>query len=352
MTGFILDPMRRARAVQYLLLGWRPDDIAQDLHCDRSTIYRMQCNLWMYNSPYRPRCQTTGCPRKMTKRDEDLLIQFLARNPTANQEEMRWFLWEECGIRVSQSTISRFLNRVKWSRKKARRVSKQMSLALRRAYLADLADIRAEQMVFLDESLFNEVTGWRLMAWAPIGVEGRYLGDRTRGSTWSVLAAYSTTGYLPCVVVREGYFNTEAFVQWVTEDLLPHCNAYPGPNSVIIMDNASSHCNPAVEEAILAKGCQVRYLPPYSPDLNPIELSWSVLKAWVRRHFHELWPTFEGSFGDFLLMCVARSRCDRFAEAHFRHSGNRGYIFVGDIEKFERRLRVFERGSGEGEMEF
>jgi hypothetical protein len=122
-----------------------------------------------------------------------------------------------------------------------------MFLKLRRAYLAEVAHIKAEQMVLLDEFLFNEVTGWRLMVWAPIGVEGRYLGDRTRGFIWSVLAAYSTTGYLSCVVVREGYFNAEAFVQWVTEDLLSHCNAYPGPNSVIIMDNASSHCNPAVE---------------------------------------------------------------------------------------------------------
>jgi hypothetical protein len=209
----------------------------------------------MHGAPYAPRRQTMGCPRKLTKRAEDLLIQFITRNPTANQEEITWFIWEECGIRASQPTISRFLTRVKYSRKKARRVARTMSLDLRRAYLAEIAHIQAEQMVFLDESLFNEVTGWRLTAWAPIGAEGRYLGDRTRGSTWSVLAAYGTIGYLPCVVVREGYFNTEAFVQWVTEDLLPHCNAYSGLNSVIIMDNASSHCDPAVEEAILAKGC-------------------------------------------------------------------------------------------------
>jgi hypothetical protein len=58
-----------------------------------------------------------------------------------------------------------------------------MSLKLRRAYLAEMAHIQAEQMVLLDESLFNKVTGWRLTAWAPIGAEGRYLSDRTRGST-------------------------------------------------------------------------------------------------------------------------------------------------------------------------
>jgi hypothetical protein len=76
LPGFILDPMRRARAVQYLLFQWRPDDIARELQCGVDTIYRMQRNLWMYGAPYAPRRQTMGCPRKMTKRTEDLLIPF------------------------------------------------------------------------------------------------------------------------------------------------------------------------------------------------------------------------------------------------------------------------------------
>jgi transposase len=193
-------------------------------------------------------------------------------------------------------------------------VAKRQCQQLRNDYLASMAGILAHQMVFLDETIFNEVTGWRLMAWAPIGQDGRYSGDRTRGHTWSILAAYATTGYFPCYAVREGYYNVEAFHTWLVEELLPLCNPFPGPNSVIILDNASSHCNPIIAEAIHARGCLVRYLPPYSPDYSPIELSFSVLKAWVRRRFQELWPSFQGSFGDFLLMCVARSRCDRFAE--------------------------------------
>jgi transposase len=156
---------------------------------------------------------------------------------------------------------------------------------------------------------------------------------------------------LPCYTTKEGYFNTDSFHQWLVEDLLPHCNPYPGPNSIIVLDNASSYCNEVIANAIRAKGYLVRYLPPYSPEYSPIELSFSVLKAWVRRRFHDLWPSFEGSFGDFLLMCVRRSRCDRFAEAHFRHSGAGGYIFNGDMEKFERELRAFGHESSEGELE-
>ncbi len=81
----------------------------------------------------------------------------------------------------------------------------------------------------------------------------------------------------------------------------------------------------------------MRYLPPYSPDYNPIELTFSVLKARVRRHFQEIWPHFEGTFGDFLHYAVERSRCDRYPRQHFKHSG---YIFEADIRALERELEV------------
>ena len=79
-------------------------------------------------------------------------------------------------------------------------------------------------------------------------------------------------------------------------------------------------------------------MPPYSPDYSPIELSFSVLKAWVRRHFNDLWHTgYDGTFGDFLREALARSHCDQFAVEHFRHSieSGGGYIFEGDIQELE-----------------
>jgi len=53
---------------------------------------------------------------------------------------------------------------------------------------------------------------------------------------------------------------------------------------------------------------------------------------------------FKGSFGEFLLIAMQRSRCDKFTEIYFRHSGAGGYIFEENIEKFELKLRAFERG--------
>jgi hypothetical protein len=51
-------------------------------------------------------------------------------------------------------------------------------------------------------------------------------------------------------------------------------------------------------------------------------------------------------------MYMAKNRCDRFAEAHYRHNNNERYIFEGDIKKFERELRAFEQENGESEIEF
>ena len=73
------------------------------------------------------------------------------------------------------------------------------------------------------------------------------------------------------------------------DELLPCCGQYPGPKSVIVMDNVAFHSNPSIKEAIEAAGCEVRLLPPYSPDFNSIELTFSVLKVWVKRHFHSTW---------------------------------------------------------------
>jgi hypothetical protein len=88
MTGAVLDPFQRAKAVRYLLLQWPVDEIARAIHCDPSTIYRMQRNLWMYGSAVKPQRRQRGCPFKITKTSEDLLVQFLLRNPTSSQAEM------------------------------------------------------------------------------------------------------------------------------------------------------------------------------------------------------------------------------------------------------------------------
>ena len=162
-----------------------------------------------------------------------------------------------------------------------------------------------------------------------------------RGDTWSILPAYTTEGYLPCTSIRLGYFNGEAFYNWVVNELLPYCNPYPQPRSVICLDNVGIHLAARVREAIEAKGCLLRFLPPYSPDYSPIELTFSLLKVWMRRHFRSFRELFEGDFGGFLAYAIENSGCDKKAIEHFRHCAG-GYLFEGDYEAFQRELATWE----------
>ena len=248
ITGPSLPPIIRSRIVRLLLLDWCPDAIADEVHCHVSTVYRMLDNMFRYGTPSKPHFRVSGCPRKITVAAEKGLLAALTERPWLSQTEMVWYLWEEWGLNIHRSTVSRVLKRAGWNRKKAQRLGERRNEELRRGYIADMLNITTEQMVFIDESLFNETTGWRHYAYAPIEQPGRYHASRTRGHSWSILPAYTIDGFLPCTGVKEGWFNGQAFYRWVSDELLPQCNPYPQPKSVIIMDNASIHCNQRIEQ--------------------------------------------------------------------------------------------------------
>ena len=80
-------------------------------------------------------------------------------------------------------------------------------------------------------------------------------------------------------MVLDGPINRDAFEAYVEQVLVPDL----GPGDVVIMDNLSSHKGPRVRALIEAAGATVRFLPPYSPDFNPIEKAFSKLKAMLRK---------------------------------------------------------------------
>ena len=105
------------------------------------------------------------------------------------------------------------------------------------------------------------------------------------------------------------------------EQLLHHCGRWPEPKSVLIMDNASFHHSANIEQLCVEAGVKLLYLPPYSPDLNPIEEFFAELKTFIKRN----WEHYSGTpqdFRAFLEWCVdivgARKSS---AEGHFRHAG-------------------------------
>jgi transposase len=153
-----------------------------------------------------------------------------------------------------------------------------------------------------------------------------------------------TAGFL-VLVLKRGYFATPGLLNWMKSQLFPTLRTMQHKPSVIVLDNCSTYCHPSIIEAIESEGYLIRYLPPYSPDFNPIELSFSVLKAWIRRnwvytrHLHE-------NFGNYMVWAIAQSVCDRFAREQFKHSANGLYIEEDELLRF-REYTVYMSGNVE-----
>lgn len=96
----------------------------------------------------------------------------------------------------------------------------------------------------------------------------------------TMLSAIRADGVVQgATVVVDGAMNSVTFLGYVQQFLIPSLR----PGDVVVMDNLPAHKGAAVREAIEGAGYDLWYLPPYSPDLNPIEKLWSKVKAWLRR---------------------------------------------------------------------
>ena len=146
----------------------------------------------------------------------------------------------------------------------------------RAAWRTEIAGIAPETLVFLDETSMQTVMTRRYgRALGGAGVVGAV--PRNHGPNVTCLVAISTAGvHAPCVF--EGALDSLLFVRWVREWLVPTLR----PGMTVVLDNLSVHKNAEARAAIAAVGCQLRFLPAYSPDFNPIELAFAKLKTHLR----------------------------------------------------------------------
>jgi transposase len=128
-------------------------------------------------------------------------------------------------------------------------------------------------------------TDQRVVEWVPHG----------HWMTTTFVAALRTTG-LTAPMVVDGAINGELFVAYVEQVLVPTLR----PGDVVVMDNLSSHKVAGVRTAIRAAGADVLYLPPYSPDLNPIEPTFAKFKAEVRKRKPRTKPACDALCGECL----------------------------------------------------
>jgi transposase len=149
---------------------------------------------------------------------------------------------------------------------------------LRAAWRALVADkLDARRFVFVDEMGANTSLS-PIYGWARRGQRAYFRAPRNWGANVTLLSSMTRLGMGPSLAV-EGPTTREVVEAYVDRVLAPDLR----PGQIVVMDNLSAHKGSRIRELIEGRGCELRYLPPYSPDLNPIEEAFSKVKGMLRR---------------------------------------------------------------------
>ena len=140
-----------------------------------------------------------------------------------------------------------------------------------------ISGFKASDLVFLDESGCNTAMT-RRYAYSFGGSRAVDATPLSKPKNTTILSSIQLNGTLHYTTFSGGT-TVERFKRYLETDLLPYLNG----NSVLVMDNMKSHHAKAVKNLLDSSGIRYIYLPPYSPDLNPIEKLWSKVKALLRK---------------------------------------------------------------------
>lgn len=168
-----------------------------------------------------------------------------------------------------------------------------------------------DKLVFVDESASNAAMAPR---YARAPRSQRAVGKRPRNETRrtvTMLGGLSSKG-LTALMTVEGGTTGAVFCTFVQRVLVPSLE----PGQVVVMDNLAAHKVAGVADAIEAAGCSLLYLPPYSPDFNPIELCWNKVKHLLRKAMPRTKDAINTALGKIIKLITPND-----ALAWFRHFG-------------------------------
>ena len=265
----------RQRIVRAIDRGKRPKEVAEHFEVSPASVRRF---VKQQQEQGHLRAQLPpGRPRSLSKEQEAALVEQVTTHKDASLHEHCELLSKAIGRRVSIMTVQRTFVRSGITRKKARQPSERDEVA-RLEWWAKSRRLDPDKLVFVDESGTHlgmsrsharSFRGERAYTVAPY-----HPGERT-----NLIAALSTSGVQAPWLVTGGSVDTTTFVTYVEQVL---CSTLL-PGQIVVLDNYSIHTDSKVRELIEAKGCELLFLPTYSPDFNPIENAFSKIKALLRQ---------------------------------------------------------------------
>jgi hypothetical protein len=198
-----------------------------------------------------------------------------------NEEFLRQF-----GVSISVSVVCKAVKSMGYTRKTIHHIALQRSELLRAEFMATISIYDPDMLVWTDESGCDRRHSARKYGYSLRGVPVHDHRILARGLRYSAIPVMSIEG-VHDVYLAEGSVNGEKFEHFVEECLLPPLLPFDGinPRSVVVMDNAAIHHVEEVTELIVgqARAKQI-FLPPYSPDLNPVEEVFSKIKYLMKEN--------------------------------------------------------------------
>ncbi len=205
------------------------------------------------------------------------------------------------------------------TRQRIKHLSIRQSEIKRAEFWAEISAFDPSMMLWVDESGCDRRNALRKYGY---GIRGQPPQDRSlilRGKRYSAIGILSTER-VEDVYITDGSVNGETLLDFVQRDMLPLLMPFDGhnPNSIVIMDNASIHHVDQVVELITSVGALVRFLPPYSPDMNPIEEVFAEVKHYLQANG----SLFDTSMSPACILFMAfNSVSPRHCQAYIRHAG-------------------------------
>lgn len=247
---------------------------------------------------------------RVPKIDRERLARQVEQTPDATLAELR----DKLGVRCALSALHKALATLRITLKqKSMRAAEQDRPDVARKWAEwKLWQIGIDPglLVFIDET-WAKTNMTRLRGGAEAG--RRVVGTVPHGhwKTTTLVAALSLSG-VRCSMVNDGAINRRSFEAFVEQVLAPTLK----PGLIVVMDNLSSHKGPRVAELIRKAGAELLYLPPYSPDLSPVEPAFSKIKQLLRSATHRTSEALWGAMQS-ILDCVTASD----AQGYFGHCG-------------------------------
>jgi transposase len=224
------------------------------------------------------------------------VLRYVKDHPTFFLEELQSFVVDNYPLltNVSLPTICRVLNfDLGLSRKVLTKAARECVPQEILNYKAKLKALYSfpEQMIFLDETSKDGRHAYRRYAWSRKNTPAIVSLPFSRGNRRSVFAALDFRGFVAWESIP-GTFTRHVFHEAFVKHVVPLLNPWPLPRSIVVLDNAKIHLYKDLEDAIHQTGARLLFLPPFAPQLNPIETCFGLLKRWVQRYANLVFPLY------------------------------------------------------------